>query len=275
MGRLEVPEGGLRAVVLEVAVARETIVNVVVEVEGQSFESRTRRGASNEWLFMASALLGEDLTPGDIATVSLLAEGEPGSMMVAADLDGALVVGAIAGDDEYRLVRTSDVLITERVNASFVRVFDSAIVEPDPVAAATHVASRTELRTPAVVSRPVELPAMSDDTAELRYSDLTIGTDRLSVVSDTDRPALVNFAVNNYPGWSATVDGQPAEIVTTDVSFIGVAVPAGRHEVVLDFEPNRLRSLLLIFSLTALASLVVLGRAAWRGDLRFAPRTAR
>lgn len=38
-----------------------------------------------------------------------------------------------------------------------------------------------------------------------------------------------------YPGWTATVDGAPADVVRTDVAFQGVRVPAGEHEVRLGY----------------------------------------
>ena len=41
-----------------------------------------------------------------------------------------------------------------------------------------------------------------------------------------------------YPGWLAEIDGQPAPIVLTNAAFRGIAIPAGKHRVVMRFAPN-------------------------------------
>ena len=40
---------------------------------------------------------------------------------------------------------------------------------------------------------------------------------------------------NYYPGWSALVDGKPANIGRADVSLIGVELPAGARKIELRF----------------------------------------
>lgn len=40
-----------------------------------------------------------------------------------------------------------------------------------------------------------------------------------------------------YPGWKATVDGEPAGIERVNYLVRGVSVPAGRHRVELAYEP--------------------------------------
>jgi uncharacterized membrane protein YfhO len=42
----------------------------------------------------------------------------------------------------------------------------------------------------------------------------------------------------HYPGWKAYVDGRETEIFYTDVAFRGVVIPAGRHKIVMRFEPG-------------------------------------
>lgn len=54
---------------------------------------------------------------------------------------------------------------------------------------------------------------------------------------ETPRPAYLVTSETHYPGWKAWVDGQQAPLYYTNVAFRGLPVPAGRHRVVMRFEP--------------------------------------
>jgi hypothetical protein len=72
----------------------------------------------------------------------------------------------------------------------------------------------------------------------------TITTDedeRVVVLTKTASAALLVLADTYYPGWTATLDGQPVPIVRADYAFRGVGVPAGRHEVEFTYAPLSLR----------------------------------
>jgi hypothetical protein len=51
------------------------------------------------------------------------------------------------------------------------------------------------------------------------------------------RPGLVVLADSFYPGWRATVDGQPAPILATNHLFRGVPAPTGRHRIRFEYRP--------------------------------------
>jgi len=61
---------------------------------------------------------------------------------------------------------------------------------------------------------------------------------RVSLALDT--PAAAGSALvvseNFYPGWKATVDGQPASVGRADYSMIGIELPAGGRSVELSFD---------------------------------------
>jgi hypothetical protein len=70
------------------------------------------------------------------------------------------------------------------------------------------------------------------------------------------------------PGWTATVDGQPAPTGPTDaIGLAGVALPAGEHVVRLAFGPTLLRRAAMWVSLLALLGWLVI---AWRRHWRLA-----
>jgi len=67
--------------------------------------------------------------------------------------------------------------------------------------------------------------------------------------------SLLRIAVPFYPGWSAAVDGRPAGIVPVDEALTGVFVPAGEHQVTLQYRSTRFRAGAL---LTGLGAVVIL-----------------
>lgn len=65
----------------------------------------------------------------------------------------------------------------------------------------------------------------------------------------------------HYPGWKATVDGQPADIARVDYLLRGVVVPAGHHRVEFAYEPLSWR-IGWIVSLVALLGLIAVTAVA-------------
>lgn len=53
---------------------------------------------------------------------------------------------------------------------------------------------------------------------------------------------LAVFSEVYYPGWTATIDGQPAEIGRADYVLRAMRIPAGKHEVVMTFDPQSIRT---------------------------------
>jgi hypothetical protein len=77
-------------------------------------------------------------------------------------------------------------------------------------------------------------------------------------------PAILVVAEAWYPGWRATVNGVPAEVLPANVWMRAVRVPAGASRVELHYvEPSLARGAAI--SLCALLVLVVIG---WRGWTR-------
>ncbi len=80
---------------------------------------------------------------------------------------------------------------------------------------------------------------------------------------DTDRQELVFFSVPYESGWSAKVNGEPAEIYRVNVGFMAVVVPQG-EKVVIEFTyrtPGLLLGVLIsVFSLILLIAYLVLLR---------------
>ena len=60
-------------------------------------------------------------------------------------------------------------------------------------------------------------------------------------VENTNEGVLV-FSEIYYPGWTATIDGQPAELGRVNYVLRALCVPAGQHEIVLTFKPQSVKT---------------------------------
>ena len=254
---LSSPVGGLRAVLLEVVPNVGAEIDVQIEAAGQ--RTRERRFIPlHEPGEQSFAFPGEDIPAGTPVSIEVTSPSPPGLLLVAVDESGAVAAGMVAGDDDFRLARTGDVLLIERPNAEFVRLADAAQVESDPDRAARAVASRDVGARSVVVDKDIGLPSTPMETAELEVVRVSLGRDRVDAVVRTDRDAVVVASVANYPGWSATVDGEGVEIVTADAAFMGIPVPAGEHVVTLRFSPRHLGSGLLLAAVGAALAVLLL-----------------
>ena len=78
----------------------------------------------------------------------------------------------------------------------------------------------------------------------------------VEVEAELPRPGLLVLSEAWFPGWVASVDGAPAEILRADYVLRGVALGAGSHRVRFDYRP---RSVKIGAGLTLLGVCGVLG----------------
>lgn len=70
-------------------------------------------------------------------------------------------------------------------------------------------------------------------------------------------PAFVVLTDTFYPGWHATIDGQPTEIFRANYLFRAVHVPSGKHTVRFEYWPFSLVAGLVLFSCAVLAAFAI------------------
>jgi hypothetical protein len=87
---------------------------------------------------------------------------------------------------------------------------------------------------------------------------------RIVLEVDAAAAGFLVASETHYPGWKASLDGVPAELFFTNVAFRGMAVPAGRHEVVMEFAPAILWRAAALSLIAWLAWVAVLGKRRWR-----------
>jgi hypothetical protein len=136
-----------------------------------------------------------------------------------------------------------------------VRLVADAVVSQQPELDIEHI----DHHRSALVARPVSIEAGPLGTARLVRDEpgdigvhTTSGSRQLLVVSE-----------GYDEGWVAAIDGQPVDVERVNGDFLGCVVPAGTHDVALEFRPAHLpwgRSI----SLAGLVTAAVLAIAGFR-----------
>jgi hypothetical protein len=87
-----------------------------------------------------------------------------------------------------------------------------------------------------------------------------VGRHELVIDARAEQPGLLFVGDVWYPGWSATVDGQPAPLLRADFAFRAVALAPGQHRVVMRYASRPVR----VGGALSLAGLLALGALGWR-----------
>lgn len=122
---------------------------------------------------------------------------------------------------------------------------------PPDLAIDPRVTALVETTTPAALA-PFRSPASPTPAEAPRI--VAAGPSRVELAVTLTRPGLVVLADRFDPGWTATVDEQPAPVLRANRLMRAVAVGAGSHRIVYRYEPwsFRVGAAVSIFSLVAL-----------------------
>jgi hypothetical protein len=108
--------------------------------------------------------------------------------------------------------------------------------------------------TPAAARSP--LTTLAVPTPRLVH----VSTDKLDLEISQRAPSRVTIAVAWSPEWHARVDGRAAALGRSPDGLMSVALPAGRHAVSLDFQPDSWAWLGEVCTLATIAALIVFWR---------------
>ena len=111
------------------------------------------------------------------------------------------------------------------------------------------------------IASPRSLRSRDAETEIIRYTP-----EEVVIQATTDTPAYLLLTDTYYPGWQATVDGQPAEIQRADLMFRAVRLEPGTHQVVFRYRPTSVRLGIWISVLALVLCLGVLVWALWRRE---------
>jgi hypothetical protein len=90
----------------------------------------------------------------------------------------------------------------------------------------------------------------------------------VEVEVETQVGALLVLLDANAPGWTASVTGSPAPVLTANVAFRAVAVPAGRHLVRFEYTPPHWHAGVATSAVAGLALGAWLAGSAWSATRR-------
>ncbi len=77
-------------------------------------------------------------------------------------------------------------------------------------------------------------------------------SERIRIHLNAARDCLAVISESYYPFWHAEVDGQPTEVLRVSCGLMGVDLPAGKHEIILRYQPPRTYAVAGVVSLVAL-----------------------
>ncbi|MCD8282219.1 MAG: YfhO family protein, partial [Prevotella sp.] len=79
-----------------------------------------------------------------------------------------------------------------------------------------------------------------DSTSVVTMTNYT--PNELTYDINSAKGGIAVFSEIYYPGWTATIDGQAAELGRVDYVLRALNVPEGKHKVILSFKPKSIRT---------------------------------
>ena len=90
---------------------------------------------------------------------------------------------------------------------------------------------------------------------ETVLEDVVESTNRISGKVNTTSPTMLYLSIPYSKGWKATVDGKPAKLLKANTMYMALELPAGNHEIVLDYQTPYLKEGLMLSGLGIIITL--------------------
>lgn len=202
-----------------------------------------------------------------VLTASDLADWQIGGLTLV-NLAGQTFQPLVPG--QYRLLHSGDVKIYENLD-----VLPRAFLVTDWQWAADADTAVTLMqsadfnpRETAVLTGQGEPAKNATESGSAAVSIISYEPERVVLQTESQNEALLVLTDAHYPGWQAVLDGQPAPILSADVLFRAVMVPAGQHEIVFSFESRSFVNgrYLSLLGLVIWLSLIVI--ILWNGKIK-------
>ncbi len=113
-----------------------------------------------------------------------------------------------------------------------------------------------DLKNLKVYFEPEETLAKNANGLVYPSDDVQISDNRIHATVDVPADGYVLISTPSSKGWSATVDGRKAELLTADTAFMALKLPAGTHEILLKYRTPYLIPGLILFIILFAGGLV-------------------
>lgn len=137
-------------------------------------------------------------------------------------------------------------------------VYDYVLADDDESARQILADASFDPRRTAILTHAPQNPLPASDVQGGGTTIIEYAPEKLTVIVNTPQPALLSIAQVDYPGWHATIDGQPAPTLRVYGGLMALEVPSGEHTVMLTYTPPLYRIGAAI-SLMAWAGVLLLG----------------
>jgi len=212
----------------------------------------------------------EPRVPATIVVRATLPQGElivRGASLID-ERTGGFQSLVLSDQGRFRLAHSGDVKIYENLDVlgrAFL-VHSAVAATGDEDALALMRDSAFDPATTVILSRGDPLRSPDNPTRPSIARITHYAPERVEIELDASAPGYLVLTDAWYPGWQATVDGEPAPIYRADLLFRAVAVEAGQHRVIFTFRPASLWIGMSV-SLTGLVGLALALSKAKRGDI--------
>jgi hypothetical protein len=200
----------------------------------------------------------EPAVPASISVRATLSAGElvVRGLSLVDERTGSFQALALSDRGRFRLVHSGDVKIYENLDVlprAFL-VHEAVVVADDDEALALMQLDSFDPGARVVLAEgeSVDVESSVSSVRATHYAH-----ERIEIEVESDAPGYLILTDAWYPGWEATVDGQPVPIYRSDLYFRAVPVEAGHHRVIFAFRPASVR-VGMIVSLVGLLCLILL-----------------
>ena len=183
--------------------------------------------------------------------------------------DGSNVPLILSNEGRFRQVHSGDVKVYEALDVlpRAYAVHHTRVIAGDETALEAMLDPAFDPARTAILSGGLEIDEPQPDPAASAVAVLAYEPEAIVLQASLPAPGYVVLSDSWYPGWTVTVDGQPAAVERANLAFRAVYVPKGTHTVRWTYRPKSylvglgISAATLLAVAAALLALVVRHRA--------------